>query len=92
MITKPDESLSIGNFHLVWNVATSFYDVYYYGRSDRHICQVHPYKQEKNTISQPGKMFTIKAVNYPGIGNLEQMVKQQDLFEYIDSLRIGRGW
>ncbi len=57
------------------------------------ICIVEPYKGEYHTdFTNPKKMYTVKADNYPGVGKLDQMVKGSDLLEYIDSIRMGRGW
>jgi len=84
-------AVALLNYHLEWDSVSKSYDVYYLGMKDKHVCRVFPYGGESGTLNDPKKMFTVKAVNYPGVGNIEQMVKGADLPEYVDSLRKGRG-
>jgi hypothetical protein len=84
----------LGHYWLEWTPTGQLFDVYLLGgvgRKDQHICQVLPYKGIKpENITDPKQMYTVKAKDYPGIGNLEQMVKGSDLLDYIDSIRRGR--
>lgn len=85
-----DHAVPLGDFMLYWYQRTKTYSVTH-PNVPGVVCTVIPYKSEENTLGTAGKMFTVKADNYPGIGNLEQMVKQQDLLDYLDSIRMGRG-
>jgi len=90
LTTLPPFQINLGNYSFVWEDIGGSYDVYTYGRADSHVCRVFPYKPgDKDLLSN--KMYTVKAAGYPGIGNLEQMVKGADLIEYVDSIRRGRG-
>lgn len=55
------------------------------------LCKIYPYKGEAHhNLADPKKMYTIKADNFPGVGQLDQMVKGSDLPDYLDSVRAGR--
>lgn len=84
-----DYALKFGDFMLYWYARNKSYSVTH-STVLGQVCSIQPYKGEEGTLGTPGKMFTVKADNYPGIGTLEQMVKQQDLLDYIDSIRMGR--
>ena len=85
-----DYATPYGGFTFYWIDREKNYSVTH-GSIAGIVCSVVPYKNEAGTLGQDSKMFTVKASNYPGIGQLEQMVKGSDLLDYIDSIRMGRG-
>jgi len=84
-----DKAVQYGGFTLYWIDRSKSYKVTHPSHLGI-ICEVYPYKGEADTLGEPSKMFTVKADKYPGIGNLEQMVKDSDLMEYLESIRMGR--
>jgi hypothetical protein len=90
-VTPSFLTTELGDFTFEWLSLSKYYSVFLYGRRDKLVCEVHPYKGVKpDNILEPKNMYTVKAQDYPGTGNLEQMVKGSDLLEYVDSLRRGR--
>jgi hypothetical protein len=88
--TTGDYATGLGGFLLYWSTRDKSYTVTHPNIMGV-VCKVYPYKGEEGTLSDPSKMFTVKADNYPGVGSLEQMVKGSDLQDYLDSVRLGRG-
>lgn len=86
--------ITVSGYLFDWKVTGPNYvaDVYYKVAAKEYlVCQVLPYKGIKpENITDPKQMYTVKAKDYPGIGNLEQMVKGSDLLDYVDSIRRGR--
>lgn len=93
-------SLVVGDYDFTWLPASKLWRISavrhqrtgYSAMYSQEICQVLPYKDEYHTeFYNAKKMYTVKASSYPGIGELEQMVRGSDLQAYIDSIRMGRG-
>jgi hypothetical protein len=87
---KDDLALTAGSFIFYWTDRDKSYSVTHPSHLGI-ICKVYPYAGEAHhQLSDPRKMYTVKADKYPGIGNLEQMVKGSDLMEYVESILMGR--
>jgi hypothetical protein len=84
-----------GNFLLV-PVREKVWDVYPRGLmfdTKNLICciQEMPYKNPvTGDFGSSKRMYTVTAKDYPGVGNLEQVVKGDDLENYLDSVYEGR--
>ena len=85
-----DCAISLGGFTLYWTERDRNYAVTHPSHLGI-ICRVYPYNGEAHhQLGDTKKMYTVKADKYPGVGNLDQMVKGADLPEYLESIRMGR--
>lgn len=97
-----EEVKLVGRFYLSRKIKTGPWDVYPSGINGLcgtgHLCRVEIMPGRGRTVedeydfANPHKAYRVTAVNFPNVGNLNQIVRGEDLVAYLESVAYARGF
>lgn len=97
-----EEVKLVGRFYLSRNPGINQWDVYPSGINGLcgtgHLCRVEimPGRggvvEDQYDFGNPHKAYRVLATDFPGVGNLNQIVRGEDLVNYLESVAYARGY